>query len=231
MHTEVDIRASSSDHGLVARRREHIAQCATRVFVENGYERTTVDEIADACAMSKGNLYNYVGSKEDILFLVIDRRLYKTTEFVEGFLSRFGNVSPTRALREFIRVYYQAVDELSDITLFLYQETKYLSGSGRRRIVKSAACDVAVCERLLRRGIEAGEFRVDNPTLEAHRIIVLGHMWALRRWFLRKTCTLQEYIREQTESVLKTILVDTSVPVGSREGTEARSSAGVEDSL
>jgi len=71
-----------------------------------------------------------------------------------------------------------------------------------RRRGDSAAHDVAACEKLLRWGVEAGEFKIDNPTVVAHNIIVLGHMWAIRRWFLRKCCTLEEYIREQAELIL-----------------------------
>jgi len=203
-----DIRSSSSDPELVASRREHIARCATHVFVKKGYDRTNVDEIADACGMSKGNLYNYVGSKEDILYLVIDRGLTNLTKTIEDLCDRLSNVAPADALREFIKTLYRGVGEDADFTLFTYQETKNLSPTARQRILDAASRDVAVCEELLRRGVESGEFKINNPMLLAHNIITLGHMWAVRRWFLGKRCTLEEYIREQTESILKTILVD-----------------------
>lgn len=208
MQLKDDIRSSSSDPELVASRREHIARCAIHAFVKKGYDRTNVDEIADACGMSKGNLYNYVGSKEDILYLVIDRSLCKLAELVEGFLARSDNASPTKTLREFIEVYYRGVDGDSDSFLFTYQETKNLSPTAQRRVLDAASRDVAVCEELLRRGVESGEFRINKPVLVAHNIIALGHMWAVRRWFLGKRCTLEEYIREQTESIMKAILVD-----------------------
>lgn len=101
---------------------------------------------------------------------------------VEDFSSRSSNVGPTEALREFIRVYYQEVDDGQDFNLFGYQETKNLNPDARRSILDSAARDVAVCEALLRRGVEAGEFKINNPTLVAHDIIVSGHMWAVRQW-------------------------------------------------
>jgi len=200
------MRTLSSDQELVATRREHIARCATRSFVKKGYERTNVDEIARACGMSKGNLYNYVGSKEDILYLVIDRGLTDLTQTIEGLCDSLGSVAPADALREFIKTYYQGVGEDPDFTLFTYQETKNLDPKARRRVLESAARDVAACEGLLRRGVEMGEFEIGNITLMAHDIVVSGHMWAVRRWFLRSQCTLEEYIREKTESILKAIL-------------------------
>ena len=214
MHTKLDIRASSSDHGLVDRRRKHIARCATHVFVKNGYERATVDELARACGMSKGNLYNYVGSKEDILYLVIDRGLTDLTETIEGLCVRLSNAAPADALREFIKTYYQGVGADPDFTLFTYQETKNLDPKARRRVLESAARDVAACEGLLRRGVELGEFHIGNIMLMAHDIVVSGHMWAVRRWFLSSQCTLEEYIREKTESILKAILAEARVDMG-----------------
>ena len=208
MHTKLDIRASSSDHGLVDRRRKHIARCATHVFVKNGYERATVDELAHACGMSKGNLYNYVGSKEDILYLAIDRGLSRLAETIEGLRDRLSNVAPADALREFMKTYYELIGEDPDFTLFTYQETKNLDAKARRRVLESAARDVAACEGLLRRGVELGEFHIGNITLMAHDIVVSGHMWAVRQWFLRSQCTLEEYTREKTESILKAILAE-----------------------
>lgn len=208
MQLKDDIRSSSNDLELVTSQRKHIARCATHVFVKNGYDRTTVDEIAAACGMSKGNLYNYVGSKEDILYLVIDLGLTNLTKTIEDLCDRLRNVAPADALREFIRTLYRDIGEDTDFTLFTYQETKNLYPPARQRILDAASRDVAVCEQLLKRGVESGEFKINNPLLLAHNIIILGHMWAVRRWFLRKRCTLEEYIIEQTESILKTILVD-----------------------
>ena len=214
MYTKLDIRASSSDRVLVERRREHIARCATRAFVKKGYERTNVDEIARACGMSKGNLYNYVGSKEDILYLVIDRGLTDLTETIEGLCDRLSNAAPADAVREFIKTYYQGVGEDPDFTLFTYQETKNLDLEAHRSVLEAAARDVAACEALLRRGVELGEFHIGNITLMAHDIVVYGHMWAVRRWFLRSQCMLEEYIREKTESILKAILVEAPGAIG-----------------
>ena len=48
--------------------RETIARVALRLFAEQGYERTTLAEIADAANVSKRTIFAYFESKEDILF-------------------------------------------------------------------------------------------------------------------------------------------------------------------
>jgi AcrR family transcriptional regulator len=197
-----DMRTYSYDEALVKLRRMQIIQGAAKVFVKKGYDSTNMRELAAACNMSIGALYHYIGSKEDILYLFINDGLSRLAELVEGFFNRLGNVTPTEALREFIKVYYQEIGSNDSFCLFTYQETKNLGLDARRHILESASRDVAACEKLLRWGIEAGEFEIDNPTVVAHNIIVLGHMWAVRRWFLRDYFTLEDYITEQTELIL-----------------------------
>ena len=47
-----------------------IAEAAASLFVEKGFHNTSIREIAKACGMSMGNLYHYIKSKDDVLFLV-----------------------------------------------------------------------------------------------------------------------------------------------------------------
>ncbi len=64
------IRAYSNDKDLVHRRRKQIVVKGIRVFLENGYQGSTMRQLAKASGMSEGNLYRYIGSKEDILHLI-----------------------------------------------------------------------------------------------------------------------------------------------------------------
>ena len=55
---------------LVAQRRRQIVEAAVPLFVENGFHKTTTRQIAKAAKVSVGSMYEYVASKEDILYLV-----------------------------------------------------------------------------------------------------------------------------------------------------------------
>ena len=57
------------------RRREEILDAAQRVFVEKGLTTATVDDIAMAAELSKGTLYLYFESKEDIYVALMMRGL------------------------------------------------------------------------------------------------------------------------------------------------------------
>lgn len=57
---------------LYRERRRQIFSAAVQLFGEKGYHTTTVREIADLAGMGKGTIYEYVRSKKELLFLVIE---------------------------------------------------------------------------------------------------------------------------------------------------------------
>ena len=64
------IPTTIKDQELVAQRRSEIIDVATRLFLERGFHKTSIRDIARACPFNLASLYMYVTSKEDILFLV-----------------------------------------------------------------------------------------------------------------------------------------------------------------
>ena len=48
-------------------RLEHLVDCATSVFIDQGYRRTQMADVADALGVAKGTLYLYVESKEALV--------------------------------------------------------------------------------------------------------------------------------------------------------------------
>lgn len=52
--------------------RKRIIEVAARVFSENGYYNTKMDDVAEALDVSKGAIYQYFTSKEQLLFAVVD---------------------------------------------------------------------------------------------------------------------------------------------------------------
>jgi AcrR family transcriptional regulator len=217
---EFTIRTFSSDEALVKERRDHIVRCSTRVFTKKGYGRTNMRELAKACEMSAGALYHYFGSKEEILYSIINSATSQQAGAMEDYANELATLSPTIALVELMRKFYAWHDDNQDTTLFTYQETKNLPGNAQQNIFDSEARILTVFEKLLARGVEDGDFDIDDPKLVAHDIVVLGHAWALRRWHLRKHWTFQTYLKEQTDAILRTIAVDNKIGVASTQRKE-----------
>ena len=67
------IKTATKNDDLVRERRELLVQAAIQVFLEKGFHNATVRDIGRAAKMTQGTIYNYVSSKDDILYLVCDR--------------------------------------------------------------------------------------------------------------------------------------------------------------
>ncbi len=198
------MRAASKDRSLVEERRGQIADGAVRLFIEKGYEGTSMREIAEACDMSVGNMYNYVKSKEDVLFLAMDHAIRA------GQADIFPDSSdPDEALRQAVRHAYGVADKEQNYILFMYQEAKNLPPRYRKRILDLDRQYAARFEVLLVSGVEKGAFRADVDTfLVSQNILTLGHMWAFRRWLLGRECTFDEFLEQQVDFIMSAISAD-----------------------
>lgn len=65
-------RPRAKDHDA---KREHILKTAARVFAETGYARASMSQLAKDCGISKANIYHYYGSKDALLFDILDTYL------------------------------------------------------------------------------------------------------------------------------------------------------------
>lgn len=82
------------------KRREQILEAAEKLFAEKGFDRTTIDDIAEACKVAPGLIYHYFDSKTEILKALIEsksplRKMEEilkspTSEALEATLFRLG---------------------------------------------------------------------------------------------------------------------------------------------
>jgi AcrR family transcriptional regulator len=57
---------------------------AAALFSAQGYMRSSIADLADACKLSRGALYHYFDSKEAILFAILDAHIREMIEHVEA---------------------------------------------------------------------------------------------------------------------------------------------------
>jgi AcrR family transcriptional regulator len=197
-----EVQASVKDERLVEKRRDQMIKGAVTLFKEKGFHRTTTREIAKAAGFSIGTLYEYIRSKEDVLYLVCDSiyehvsdRLQKDLDNKQGTLAN---------LKQGIANYFRVVDEMQDEFLVMYQEVKSLTKDALPYVLNKEMEMAAMFEKLLVLCVENGEFDLSEKQLKliSHNIIVDGHMWSFRRWSVQKLYTIDEYIELQTELIL-----------------------------
>ena len=203
-----NIESNVKDKHLIEVRRMEIVKAAVDLFVRKGFHKTTIREIAQRFGMSVGTLYEYIRTKEDILFLVCDYIHTSVSMRVKPSLKITSD--NTETLKRAIKIYFEIVDEMQDYIIFLYQETKSLSKEARKYIFNAEDEMTQIFEELLLKGTKEGDFSIDKKDIRliAHNIMVLGQMWAFRRWVLQKNYTLERYIEIQTDSILSRINPD-----------------------
>lgn len=193
------------DPQLVEARRLQIVQAAVVLFVEKGFHKTTTREIAKASGLGIGTLYEYIQSKEDVLYLVcayihgeVEHRLAEVRD-----ASRSGREWLATSIRRF----FHCVDELQDYVLLIYQETKSLPKERMHPVLEREEALVHLFEEILERGRADGSIPIDalSVKLIAHNIVVLGQMWTFRRWALHRHYTLEEYTERQISLLLQEI--------------------------
>lgn len=198
------IKSSVKDAGLVEKRRKQIIQSAIILFQEKGFHRTTTREIARESGFSIGTLYEYVRTKEDVLFLVyeaINDRVYNHLETA----LKLEEPSLTN-LYIAIDSYYRLVDSMQEEVVILYQELKSLDPYLRERILEKERQMVVILKDALLSCLPK-DYSKQRAELLANNIFVQGQMWGFRRWILRKKFTLDEYIKYQID-FLKCFLHD-----------------------
>lgn len=96
---------SDRPEGLRARKRQEtlqrIAQTGLRLFSENGYDATTLDEIAEAAGISRRTFFYYFKSKEEIL-LEWQMRGF-STQLRQAMLAQPAGMAPIEVTREALK--------------------------------------------------------------------------------------------------------------------------------
>ena len=201
---EVPTQVKNPD--LVERRRRQIVDAAAKLFIAQGFHKTTTRQIARAAGVSIGSLYEYVGSKEDVLYLVCEFIHQEVERGVAEAMQR--TAGGKEVLAEVIREYFLVCHRMSDFILLIYQETRSLPAGWRKRVLENELRITGVLVEVLASLAESGDLTaMSNEKLElvAHNITVLGHMWTFRRWYLARNFSIEDYIRIQTDFIINTI--------------------------
>ncbi|WP_028324654.1 TetR/AcrR family transcriptional regulator [Desulfatirhabdium butyrativorans] len=198
-----DVATLVKNPDLVEKRRRQIIDAAVELFIENGFHKTTTRQIASAAGFSIGSLYEYVKSKEDILYLVCDAIHQEMIHSVTEALSQATEAK--NALAAAVREYFLVCHRMSDHILLIYQETQSLPQNWRKKVLENEVMITGLFVDILARLIASGDLpEMDEHTIElaAHNITVLGHMWTFRRWFLARHYSIDDYIAIQTRLIL-----------------------------
>lgn len=191
------------NQALVQQRRRQIVDAAVNLFIENGFHKTTTRQIARESGISIGSLYEYIASKEDVLYLVCDAIHAEIRHGVDEALKRA--TGGKNSLAEVIREYFYVCHRMSDHILLIYQETQSLPPKWRQVVLENEIRVTGIFTGVLANLMASGDLpKISTSQLDlvAHNISVLGHMWTFRRWYLANHFSMEAYVDFQTKNIL-----------------------------
>ena len=81
--------------GRSARKRQTILSAGRELFLSNGYQGTSMDQIAATAAVSKQTVYKHFGEKQELLFAIVTNALDSTVSPIRRPHRRVGADAPT----------------------------------------------------------------------------------------------------------------------------------------
>jgi AcrR family transcriptional regulator len=152
-------------------RRDAIVYATLAVAIEKGLASTTVRDVAAAMGTSSGLIHHYFESMDEVLAAAFEQVARQDLALSERLMA--AAAGPTEAMAVFFRT-YTPVDKDWSFQLWLDAWAEAARRPALRKV--SARLNLewqALLERTIRAGVAAAEFRSDDPTAAAWRILSL----------------------------------------------------------
>ncbi len=159
----------------VQQRRKGILEAAAEVFAEMGYEKATLEAIGEAVGLSKGSLYYYTASKEELLAGLIEMAIQQIEQWTDAELT--PNSFAADHIRALVRAHLRAVSHSAAGRVLARHLDAVLrvdkSREARRRYERR-------WEKILEQGVTEGAFRPINVPVVMR--LVLGAINSTSYW-------------------------------------------------
>lgn len=166
-------------------RREEILEAAKSVFADKGFDAATVDEIAERADLSKGSIYGYFKSKEDLFASLMESEIDKLFKVVERSLEDLEH--PIKTLQNLIREAFIHLDKNSAFIRIFTPERAGLTRERHpeliERVIPKFQRLIGLTAQCFKEGIRKGMIRKTDPVSAAHILFGMIHA-SLMRWMI-----------------------------------------------
>jgi len=163
--------------------RQRVLEVTSDLFRRNGYQATSMRDIATALGMKSGSLYYYYDSKEALLAAILNDNIDATLADLKQVIANLpADASARRKFEAAIAASVKTISQAGDMavasaqTLSFLQEPEYSEQSEHRRAYNQFWRDIII------EGKEKGEIRKDLPDAVASMAIV-GALTFVAEWY------------------------------------------------
>jgi AcrR family transcriptional regulator len=188
-------------------RREQILEAAASVFSERGIHQARMDDVAAESGVSKGLLYWYFKSKDEIIVAIAERMFSREMDALSELAAQDG--SALEQMREFVDLMVYDIERIRPLLPLLYEffsmvMRKRATQEIMRTMIQQSFVDL---KKIIQRGIDQEEFRqVDlHDTVVAIGAVIEGTylIWA----YDPELVDIEKHIRSGVELILNGFVI------------------------
>jgi TetR/AcrR family fatty acid metabolism transcriptional regulator len=161
---------------LAAERRMQIFEAAARVFARRGFHNATVQEIATEAGLGKGTIYEYVKSKNDLLFMGIEEAHRRLFEQVDELIAR--DIPPVEKLRAAVGLQLELIDHYYEAMRAVMPVIEGFDFVNHDRAERLKTEYIKKFTPIYEQGLDAGVFRKIDPFVAMETISYNCVNWA-----------------------------------------------------
>jgi len=175
---------------------KQIIDAAVIVIAENGYHQAQVSKIAKQAGVADGTIYLYFKNKEDILVSLFQEKMGEFIEKIEVEIKSAETAA--EKLNKLIKTHFSLLAADHHLAIVTQLELRQSNKELRLRINEILKGYLNVVDKIIRTGIETGEFRDEIDTRLARQMIFGTIDEIVTTWVMNE----QKYpLSEQTQKV------------------------------
>jgi AcrR family transcriptional regulator len=160
-------------------KKSKILDAAARLFADQGYAGSRMDEIAKVCGVSKSMLYHYFKKKEDVLADILQEHISQLIESIKGHIELGPGTDKMEYFRGFTEVYLNPSAKRRASHVVALHDMRYLTPQQRKKQVKLERQLLELVENILQE-MKAGDTRTDY---RVSAFLLIGMLNWVELWY------------------------------------------------
>lgn len=186
--------------------KNRISSVAWKLFYEQGYEATTVDQIINECGISKGNFYHYFSAKDDLLNTlsdIFDEEYTKIMGTLEDDMNSFDKLIETS------RHLFRFIEESVPVELLSILYSSQIVKKGKKHLLDQQRVYYKVLQQIISEGQSRNQIKNNKSFWELSKIYAMQERAVLYDWCICEgNYPLSSYGIDLLEMFLKDIKID-----------------------
>lgn len=173
--------------------KKQILDTTTRLFINKGYDNTSIQDIINELDISKGAIYHHFKSKEDLLECILQRRNEEAKELLDNLISNTKAKNAKEKLQIILLELIRNINvhNLDSVLSSQIKNPQFVVAGVKNTVLE----DAKYLSRIFVEGIEDGSIKTEYPLESAEMFILLLNIWLNPTLFNRNLEETEKRVR------------------------------------